>query len=91
MTLTCVSYDGGYPNLCSGALVLAIDGKDVAFPSYCLVSSGSVSFDGDWNEIVTEGDWGIKEWPKDFPEELKAEANKIVNDKIPHGCCGGCV
>lgn len=35
-----VSYDGEYPNLCSGTLVLNVDGKDVTFPKYCLSSCG---------------------------------------------------
>lgn len=91
MKLTFVSYDGSYPNLCSGTLVLAIDGKDITFPSYCLSSGGSVSFTEDWDEEVDDGPWSISEWPKDFPEELKAEAVELVNDNVPWGCCGGCV
>ena len=86
-----VSYDGKYPNLCSGRLVLSIDGKDVTFPNYCLSSGGNVSFDDDWSEEVTSGDWSISEFPKDFPEELKQEATDIVNENISDGCCGGCV
>jgi hypothetical protein len=89
--ITFVSYDGAYPNLCSGDLVLAIDGEPIAFPSHCLSSGGSVSFDEEWNENVSEGDWSISEWPSDFPEELKNEALDIVNGNISHGCCGGCV
>jgi hypothetical protein len=86
-----VSYDGEYPNRCSGKLILNLDGKNIEFPEYCLSSGGSVSFDNDWNENVTEGDWTISEFPKDFPEELKSEAERLVNDNISKGCCGGCV
>jgi hypothetical protein len=86
-----VSYDGAYPNLCSGTLVLRVDGEDVTFPDYCLSSGGGVSFDADWNEHVSSGPWSIKEWPKEFPEELKEEAERVVNDNVGHGCCGGCV
>lgn len=33
-----VSYDGDFPNLCSGTLVLRIDGEKVTFPKYCMCS-----------------------------------------------------
>lgn len=91
MELTFVSYDGAYPNLCSGHLILAIDGVPVEFPNYCLSSGGNVSFDDDWNEDVQEGEWDISDYPKDFPESLKGMAVSLVNENIPHGCCGGCV
>ena len=91
MELTFVSYNGAYPNLCSGQLVLAIDGVPVTFPSYCLSSGGCVSFDDDLNENISEGEWDISNYPKDFPEELKREAVALVNENIEHGCCGGCV
>lgn len=86
-----VSYDGAYPNLCSGTLILAVDGVSIQFPSWCLSSGGSVSFDEDWNEDVTEGEWGVSDWPEDFPDELKDEALSVINENIHYGCCGGCV
>ena len=36
-----ISYDGEYPNLCSGTLILNLNGKDVVFPNYCLSSGGN--------------------------------------------------
>jgi hypothetical protein len=86
-----VSYDGEWPNLCSGRLVLAVDGEPVMFPDYCLTSGGSVSFDDEWNETVSGGNWTIAHWPKDFPNELKDLATDVVNNNVDHGCCGGCV
>jgi len=85
-----ISYDGEYPNLCSGTLILNLNGKDVVFPNYCLSSGGSVSFD-DWCENVTKGEWGINEFPAGFPTELQQKAIDLVNDNIQQGCCGGCV
>ena len=89
MKLTFISYDGSFPNLCSGTLVLAIDGKEVEFPPYCLCSGGSVFTDCD--EGVIKGLWSIEKFPEDFPDELKAEAEKLVNCNVPSGCCGGCL
>jgi hypothetical protein len=91
MELTFVSYDGGYPNLCSGELVLAIDGVPIAFPSYSLCSGGSVWFTDDWEEQVESGEWSITDYPEGFPEELKARAVELVNEYVRQGCCGGCV
>ena len=66
-----VSYDGKWPNLCTGTLVLNIDGKDYSFGfttvpgmSKCDFpmfwhSGRSVSFDDDWNANVTSGRWQI--------------------------------
>ena len=86
-----IKYDGAYPNLCRGNLVVVIDGHKWLFPSYCLVSGGSVSFDENWSEHVSEGEWGIDEWPEGFPEEHKAAVLTAVNNEVPCGCCGGCV
>lgn len=91
-----IKYDGSYPNLCSGNLTVIIEDKkhgkkEIEFPSYCLSSCGSVSFDDDWNENISEGEWSIEKWPKDFPEELKKSVLAAVNEQIEHGCYGGCV
>ena len=86
-----VQYDGGFPNLCSGKLVLIIDGNEWVFPDYCLSSGGGVSFNDDWEENVTLGEWSISDWPKDFPEDLKGAAEDAVNSNVDYGCCGGCV
>ena len=83
-----VSYNGEYPNLCSGELVLRIDGKEVNFGS-CLCSGGYVIFDDNWCEHVGCGEWSV-----DVPEEFAQYADEItevVNDNVPWGCCGGCV
>lgn len=83
-----ISYDGAYPNLCSGLLVLKINGKVKEFPRYCLCSGGGVWFDDNWVEHVESGPWSI-DLPKDL-EPLREEIEKCINENIPHGCCGGC-
>jgi len=89
--LNFISYDGGYPNLCSGTLIMELDGKQIKFPDYCLCSGGNVWFDEGWMEHVESGPWTIEKFPKGFPEDLESVAEKLVNDNIPWGCCGGCV
>lgn len=84
-----ISYDGAYPNLCSGTLVLKVNGEKREL-SNCLISGGSVSFDDDWNECVTDGAWDICDLPKDL-KPYKNEIVECINENIPWGCCGGCV
>lgn len=91
MKLEFVSYTGAWPNLCSGTLIMSIDGEQIQFPQYCLSSGGSCSFDEDWNSYISYGEWSVREWPSDFPEELKEKALELINKNIEHGCCGGCL
>lgn len=42
-----ISYDGAWPNLCRGTLVVEKDGKQYSMYG-ALISGGSVSFDADW-------------------------------------------
>ena len=78
-----VSYDGDYPNLCSGILVLDIDGDEVRFEN-CLSSGGDVYFNDHWEETVLSGEWTLRS------DKFK-NFTKLVNENIEHGCCGGCV
>jgi len=91
MTVNFVSYDGKYPNLCSGNLILEVDGKLFKFERHSLCSGGSVTFNDNWEERVSSGPYTVDEFPEGFPEEAKAEALEVINNNVPHGCCGGCV
>lgn len=85
-----ISYDGKYPNLCSGQLVLKINGQVRELPRYCLHSGGRVWFGTDWGDAYVEtGKWSI-DLPEDL-ESLRKEIEKCINENIPHGCCGGCI
>lgn len=86
-----IEYDGKFPNLCAGTLVVTVAGRRWSFPSYCLSSGGSVWFDGEWSEHVESGTWSINDWPDGFPSEHKEAVEDAVNAEIPHGCCGGCI
>lgn len=82
-----VSYDGAFPNLCSGTLVIKVNGVEYALKD-CLDSGGCVSIiDGD--EIIEDGEWRVY-----VPEELsryQKQITKCVNENVPWGCCGGCL
>lgn len=84
-----VSYDGDFPNLCSGTLVLRIDGEEVTFPKHCMRSNGSVYFDEDWHEYIEHGEWSVVV-PEQYAD-IKDEIERCVNENVEWGCCGGCV
>ena len=101
MKIEFVDYTGSYPNLCSGVLILRIDGEIYSFGGYSwniedpthqfpsFWSSGGAAY---WDpEEVIEGDWQLS---GDVPEFLKGheeELISIMNENVPHGCCGGCI
>lgn len=84
-----IIYDGKYPCLCMGHLIVIVDGVEYDFGSSCLLSGGCINFD-DGEFDIEEGDWDV-EYPKDFPDELKEEVLDSINENIPWGCCGGCI
>lgn len=101
-----VSYDGAYPCLCMGTLVLKINGVEAKFHfsfnndkdkgeySDFWSSGGGVTFDEDWNENVSIGAWRFFPTSSSFPEELKEIGDLLIavfNENVPYGCCGGCV
>lgn len=83
-----VSYNGKYPNLCRGELVLRIDGKKVNLGT-CLTSGGNVWFDEEWCDHAEEGKWSV-DVPKEY-EKYSEEITEVVNENVPWGCCGGCL
>lgn len=86
-----VSYDGDWPNLCRGTLVVEKDGKQYSMKKV-QVSGGHVWFSEDWEEHVETGRWALN--TNVVPPELQGdlrELEALVNDEIPWGCCGGCV
>lgn len=89
-----IEYDGEYPNLCSGKLIVYIGEKKWKFPDDCLNTGGGVYHDDNWEEMWTERDkWSIDEWPEGFPDDdgLKMLILSVINEEIPWGCCGGCI
>ena len=124
-----VSYDGEFPTLCSGLLVVRIDGRMYALCPYSdrslyrgfwsrynrteileddriikvfgfyLESGGRIDWgdDGERPEIV-QGEWTIDDETMKLENgvrfilsgEQKSELEKVINQNIEFGCCGGC-
>jgi hypothetical protein len=86
-----VSYDGSFPNLCRGTLVIKVNGKEYNCGE-CLMSGGSAFFDNNGGDHIEEGEWSIdKDYlPKEI-EHLYEEIADVVNANVPYGCCGGCL
>lgn len=95
MKIEFVSYDGKYPNLCSGTLILKVDGKNMKFDVHNAFwsSGGTCGFTDNYKEeVLTKGEWIVD--PHYMPEFLLPHAKEIMdilNDNIPFGCCGGCL
>ena len=83
-----VTYDGEYPNACSGRLKIWINGKSIYNKQFCCLSSGSVWFDEEGNEHVEEGFLTWNE-AKKFDKVIQNKVDEVLS-KI-HVCCGGCV
>lgn len=84
-----VSYNGKFPNLCRGTLVIKVNGEKIALKNY-LCSGGECWFDEYRNGHVETGDWRLSQLPNNL-EPYREEILKVVNENVPHGCCGGCI
>ena len=125
-----VSYDGEFPTLCSGLLVVRIDGRMYALGPYSdrslyrgfwsrynrteileddriikvfgfyLESGGRIDWgDDEESPEIVQGEWTIDDETMKLENgvrfilsgEQKSELEKVINQNIEFGCCGGCV
>lgn len=89
-----ISYDGKYPNLCSGTLTLEIDNEIVQFGNYKLYGSFWTSGGGinPNYEGIYKREWIID--AEEIPVQYRKYANEIdrvFNENVEYGCCGGCI
>lgn len=90
-----ISYSGKYPNLCSGTLTLMIDEQYVFFGNGLAQrfwqSGGGISrLPG--NVFGYQDEWIID--AKKIPEKYRVyaeEIDRVFNENVPYGCCGGCI
>ena len=90
MNVEFISYDGKYPNLCSGTLKLKVNNKLYAI-RHVLVSGGCVNFSSYAEEEVSKGPWTVDLSQYKELEPYKEEIVKLVNKHVRQGCCGGCI
>ena len=87
-----VSYDGRYPCLCYGTLVIKVDDKIYRFKD-AMISGGCIMGgpETDWDMWSEYGPWelNLKEHPE--LEKYKSEITALVNENVEQGCCGGCI
>lgn len=77
---------------CSERVTVSIDGNWVTLKRGSLRPGGNVWFDDDYNEHVEQGPWTI--YDNALPEHLshlKSEVERVINENVSGGCCGGCV
>lgn len=84
-----VSYDGAYPNLCSGTLIVRIDGIEYSL-RYVLCSGGHTCWTGKEEEVTT-GDWSLDLYNYPELQQYEQELTALVNANVRKGCCGGCL
>jgi len=83
-----VIYDGEFPNACSGMLTIIVDGELVYQNMLCCESTGSVSFDENWSELVLIGELIWKDADQ-FSKKIQRAVKKALSQI--EVCCGGCV
>ena len=107
MKIEFLSYDGHFPNLCSGELILRIDGKihsfyyrnalkddrDPEFMHSAFWSSGGTAYiDDESIEHVDYGPWTFNvDRLPDFLKPHATEVFDVFSANVPEGCCGGCI
>lgn len=79
--------DGKFPYTCRGELKIMVNGTVIYKKSSCCASTGSVSFDDDYNAHVVSGEliWNDA-------DKFSAEIQQAVREKLSEYsvCCGGC-
>lgn len=85
-----VSYDGKYPCLCMGTLIIKVNNKIYSLKG-AMISGGSICKNDNWDMWATYGDWevNLEEYPELKP--YKEEITCLVNKNVRKGCCGGCI
>jgi len=85
-----VSYDGKWPCLCYGTLIIKVDGKTYSFNN-AMISGGQICRDAEWEMWSEQGPWKIDLEEHPELEQYKEEITRVVNENVEYGCCGGCI
>ena len=95
-----INYTGEYPSLCCGVLTLQINGTNYTFGAGVNDDGSKPDFSGFWHSgggLTHDfdrytGEWSVNlnELPNQF-RKYAFEINKVFNENVEHGCCGGCI
>lgn len=86
-----IEYTGKWPNLCSGVLVLKIDGKRETFGINQLYPRFWHPAGNYLSDISVQDEWAIDvmELPEQF-RKYAEEIDNVFNNNVEYGHCGGC-
>lgn len=85
-----VSYDGKYPCLCMGTLIIRVNNKTYSLKD-AMISGGSICSTEDLDMWATQDDWKLDLGKYPELEPYKEEITRVVNENVIQGCCGGCL
>lgn len=105
MEIKFVSYNGSFPCLCIGDLVVKITGMvdiggatvtlldaEVDLGEVELISGGCYGFDDDGMDYIHKAPWiAIKHLPAWIDAEAQKDLLRQINEHVEFGCCGGCL
>ncbi len=89
-----VNYTGKYPSLCDGDLIIDVNNVRYILKSKDIMNTGGACyFTNNYSEShIEENEWLVNY--EKLPDELKSyacEIDRVINENIPFGCCGGCL
>lgn len=85
-----VTYDGKYPNACTGTLTISVNNNIVYSKQDAVYSTGSCGYDKSLNDYTAKGGsllWNVGDAEKFNPNIRAAVQHKLNQIKA---CCGGC-
>ncbi len=90
-----ISYDGEYPNLCRGTLIIEVDGREYKFSPYKKSADDDSlrSFLVFWRRVRYKLPSIHERMGDKLPLELQMyadEIDRVFNERVSYGCCGGC-
>jgi len=90
-----ISYTGCYPCLCYGELTLEIDGTKHTFGDgrgcefHSFWTSGGY-INSDYEAVQNEWEIDVERLPEQF-WDVAEEIDRVFNENVYYGCCGGCI
>jgi len=87
-----VEYTGAYPNLCSGNLIVKIDGEEIKmfqYDDFNMMSGGYM--DDNWEPHC--GPWLVAftdSFVNRYGGKTCDKIEELIQKNVEQGCCGGC-